>query len=91
MPALAAIPHGIWLALSAVEILCAVSLVLPALGRGLTPAAVVAAAVIGAEMLAFTAVAASSDAAKPGEVAYWLVVATLCAFLVYGRLVLTRA
>lgn len=88
MGSLKAIPNGVWLALSVVEIACAVCLVLPAVKKSLAASAPIAAIVIAAEMLLFVAVHLSSGQGKSGEIVYWLVVAAFCAFIAYGRLVL---
>jgi hypothetical protein len=83
---LQAIPHGAWMALIGVEILCSVGLVLPAFFkkpvRRLVP---VAATCIAAEMLVFSALEVSSGVHDSDHLIYWLVVATLCGFLAYGR------
>jgi len=88
VPSLSAIPHPMWLALIGLEVLCAASLLLPAVARSLGIAAPVAAVVIGLEMLLFTGVHFASGTSEHGEVIYWLVVAAFCAFLAYGRFVL---
>lgn len=88
MPSLAAIPHGAWLTLSVAELLCALALVIPALHKPLALAAPVAVAFIAAEMLLFSALHISSGAANYSPMIYWLVVAALCVFIIYGRLVL---
>ena len=88
MPSLAAIPHGIWLSLSVVELICAIALIVPIVtqrGASLVP---IAATVVGAEMLLFSGVHLASGSAIFGPVIYWLVVAAICTFIVYGRLVL---
>jgi DoxX-like protein len=84
---LQSIPHGAWLALSVVELLCAVALLLPAASRRFAMLAPVAAIVIAAEMVLFTVVHVRSSESDYGHVAYWLVVAAVCAFVAYGRLV----
>lgn len=86
VPALSAIPHGVWLGLSGVELLCAVGLVLPAFYRPLGRATPIAALVIAVEMLLFTALFFLSGGANYGHVGYWLVVAAICGFIAYGRL-----
>lgn len=91
MPTLAAMPHGVWLGLSVLEICCVVALVVPAFNRRLAGMAPVAAAFVGAEMLFFSGVHLASGSTAMGPVIYWLVVAAVCAFIVYGRLVLTPA
>jgi hypothetical protein len=87
-PSLSAIPHGVWLAMSVVELLCALALILPAFKKSLGKLPAIAATFIAAEMLLFTGLNLSSGQAKSGEIAYWLVVAGICAFLAYGRFVL---
>lgn len=88
VPTLKAIPHGAWMAMSVVEILCAVALVLPAFKKPATVAVPTAATIIAVEMLLFCIVHFSSGARYDGQVTYWLVVAALCAFIAYGRFVL---
>lgn len=85
VPSLKAIPHGAWQALIVFEIVCGLGLILPAFSRRLGNAPRLAAAGIGAEMLLFCGVSLASASADPGELAYWLVVAAVCAFIVYGR------
>lgn len=85
---LSALPHAVWMALIGVELLCAVGLVLPLLNKQLAKLAPVGALGIAAEMLLFTAVAIASGSATRGEITYWLVVATVCAFIAVGRFVL---
>lgn len=84
---LKAIPHGVWLGMSVVELLCAVGLILPAFNKRLSIVAPVAAAVIAAEMLVFSGLHIHSGDADRGELIYWLVVAAICAFIAYGRIV----
>jgi hypothetical protein len=88
VPSLKAIPHGAWLAMSVLELLCAVGLVLPALSQRLAILAPVAAACIAAEMVLFCGLHVVSGNAFNGQVIYWIVVAAICVFLAYGRLVL---
>ena len=90
VPSLSAIPNGAWLAMSVVELLCAVALVLPALTRRVAILAPVAAACIAAEMMLLCGVHIASGTAFSGQVIYRAVVAAICAFLAYGRLVLMR-
>jgi hypothetical protein len=84
---LQAIPHGMWLALSVVELLCAVGLVLPAIHKASARLAPAAAAVVASEMILFCAVHLISGDRTLGSPVYWLVVAALCALVVWGRLV----
>jgi hypothetical protein len=88
MPSLKAIPHGVWLSLSVVELLCSVGLILPALNPSLTGLAPIAAVCIAAEMFLFCGVHLYSGDANRGPLIYWLVVAALCALIAYGRFVL---
>lgn len=88
MPSLSAIPHGAWLAMSVVELLCSVALVIPAFYKPLAVLAPVAAVCIAAEMLLFSGLHISSGDANYGPMIYWLVVAAICAFIAYGRFVL---
>lgn len=86
VPSLKAIPHGVWMSLSVVEIACAVGLVVPALYAPLAMAAPIAAGVIAAEMLLFSGVHLASSETNNSPVIYWLVVAALCGVVVYGRM-----
>lgn len=88
VPTLKAIPHEMWLALSVVELLCCVGLVLPALSRSLGYLVPVAAALIAAEMLLFCGLHLAAGPADNGPLVYWLVVAAICGFIAYGRLAL---
>ena len=56
VPSLKAIPHGVWLAMSVVELLFSLALILPALHKPLAILAPIAAACIAVEMLLFCAV-----------------------------------
>ena len=88
VPSLKAIPHGAWLALSVFELLCTLGLILPAFNKSLAILAPVAAACIAAEMLLFCGLHIYSGVADYSPMIYWLVVAAICAFIAYGRLVL---
>lgn len=85
LPSLAAIPHGAWLGMSVLEVLCAVALIAPAIEKRLAILAPIAAAFLAAEMLLFSGVHLASGSTSIGPVIYWLVVATVCGFIVYGR------
>ncbi len=87
VPSLSAIPHRAWLMMGVLELLFSLCLVLPALHEPLALLAPIAAACIAAEMLLFSALHLYSREASHGPMAYWLVVAGLCAFIAYGRLV----
>lgn len=80
VPSLSAIPHGVWMALIGVELLCCVGLLLP-----LAILAPIAAACIAAEMLLFSGVHLASGDGNHGPMYYWLVVAAVCGFVAYGR------
>ena len=85
VPSLQAIPQGAWLALAAIELVCAFGLVVPAMNRRWGSAAPISAAVIAAEMLLFSAVHLASGIADPARLIYWLVTGALCALLAFGR------
>jgi len=87
VPSLQAIPHGVWLAMGGVELLCSMALILPALSRSLGVLAPIAASFIAAEMLLFCALHLTSRSTEYGPMMYWLVVFTVCAFIAYGRFV----
>jgi hypothetical protein len=88
VPSLQAIPHGLWLSMSGIELLCAVGLILPALNKSLATLIPIAAVCIAAEMLIFCAVHVYSGGGSFNQPVYWLVVAGICAFIAYGRLAL---
>ncbi len=88
VPSLKAIPHGIWLSMGVFELLCALALVLPIFYRPLAILAPVAAICIAAEMFLFSGLHVLSGDKTYGPVTYWLVVAAICLFIAYGRLVL---
>jgi hypothetical protein len=85
---LQAIPHGVWQAMSFIELLCSLCLILPAFNKRLAILAPVAAACIAAEMLLFSGLLIYSGDSNYGPMIYWLVVAALCAFIAYGRFML---
>ncbi len=88
VPSLKAIPHGVWLAMSVIELVCALALILPAINKHLAILAPIAAACIAAEMLLFSGVHFYSGSAEHSQLIYWVVVAAICAFIAYGRFVL---
>jgi len=88
VPSLQAIPHGAWLAMSVVELICSLGLILPAFNKSLGILAPVAAACVAAEMLLFCGLHIYSGDANYSPIIYWLVVAAICAFIAYGRFVL---
>lgn len=85
---LRAIPHGLWLTLAVVELLCAAALLLPAIARSLGWLAPLVAAAIAAEMLFFCSVHLLSKPTDHSPLVYWLVAAAFCAFTAYGRFAL---
>jgi hypothetical protein len=88
MPSLGAIPNGAWLAMSVIELLCAVGLISPAFNKSFGVLVPIAAIFIAAEMLLFCMLHVSSGESSYGPMIYWLVVAASCAFIAYGSLVL---
>lgn len=88
MPSLGAIPSGVWLSMSVIELLCAVGLVLPLFRRSLGNLAPLAALVIAAEMLVFCVFHLVSWDGTFGPMVYWLIVAAVCGFIAYGRFTL---
>jgi hypothetical protein len=91
VPSLAVIPHGVWLALSVPELLCSLGLILPVFSKRFAVLVPIAAGCIVTEMLGFSVVHLFSGDANNGQLVYWLVVAAVCTFIVYGRLVLKPA
>ncbi|WP_417465685.1 DoxX family protein [Kordiimonas sp.] len=89
VPSLNVIPHGMWMAMSGVEILCAIGLVVPAFYKPLAFLVPLAAVLIAIEMLAFCVLHLVSGDSTMGPMVYWLVVAAICAFIAYGRYALT--
>jgi hypothetical protein len=88
MGSLNVIPHGVWLGMSVIELLCSLGLVLAAFNKSLGKLIPIAAILIAAEMLFFTGLQISSGDTNYSSVIYWLIVAAFCAFIAYGRLVL---
>lgn len=88
MPTLKAIPHGVWLSMSVLELLVSVALIVPAFYKPLANLIPLAALCIAAEMLLFTILHLNAGDPNPGPIIYWLVVAAICAFIAYGRFVL---
>lgn len=87
VPALTVIPHGIWLAMGVLELFLSLGLVLPALKKNLGILAPISAGCIAAEMLLFCVLQIYSGELNYGHIIYWLVAASLCGFIAYGRLV----
>jgi hypothetical protein len=80
------IPHGVWLTMGVIELLCSLCLILPIFNKHLGILAPIAAICIAAEMLLFCGLNIFSDNANYSHLVYWLVVAAICAFIAYGRL-----
>lgn len=91
VPSLSMIPHWAWIGICLVEVVCVVGLVLPGINKRFAKAAPIAAGVIGFEMVVFSAVHIASGEPNFSPVIYWMVVAAICAFIAYGRLVLKRS
>lgn len=87
MPTLKAIPNGVWMGMGIFEIICAAALILPFFSKPLGSLAPIAAICIAVEMLIFSGIHISHNASY-GPVIYWLIVAVICIFISYGRLVL---
>jgi hypothetical protein len=88
LASLGAIPHPVWQSMTAVDLLCAIALVAPLFNKRAAILAPIAAAFVAAEMLLFSGVHLASGSSSMGPVIYWLVVAAISAFIIYGRLVL---
>ncbi len=85
--ALRVIPHGVWLSLGVLELLCTLGLVLPFI-KNLGILAPIAAAIIAAEMLFYCGISIFSGPLEYNHLIYWLVVAAVSGFIVFGRSVL---
>ena len=83
-----AIPHGIWMAMSVIELFCSLGLTVAVFNKSLGKLVPISAVVIGAEMLFFSVVHIHSGSTNYNQLIYWLVVAVVCAFIAYGRFVL---
>lgn len=89
VPSLSAIPHRVWLSLSVVELFVSLALVGAGFNKSLAFLVPLAALAVAAEMLTFCGVHLRSGATEHNQMIYWLVVACICAFLAYGRFVLS--
>ncbi len=87
VPSLKALPHGMWLTMGALEILCAVCFVLPAINKKMGFLVPIAALFIVAEMLFLCGFHIFSGEVNSQWI-YWVVVAIICGFLAYSRFVL---
>lgn len=88
VPSLQLIPNGVWQGLGVFELFLGLALVLPALYRPAALLAPLAALCIAAVMLLYCALHLYSGDPNHGQLIYWLVVASVCAFVAYGRLAL---
>lgn len=88
MPTLKAIPQGVWLSMGVVELLCSLALILPVFYKPLAVLIPIAALCVAVEMLLFTGLHLNSGDTNYGPIIYWLVVATISAFIAYGRFAL---
>lgn len=88
MPSLKAIPNSVWMGMSVLELLIALSLILPVLNKSLAKYAPIAAIFIVVEMLIFSGLHLSSANSDYGPIFYWMIVASICGFIAYGRFVL---
>ncbi|QDV26373.1 DoxX family protein [Aureliella helgolandensis] len=88
MPSLKAIPNGLWQAMGGFEILGSIALVVPLFYMPLDFLAPAAAICIAAEMLIFIVLHYFSGDSTFGPMIYWIMVAVVCGFIAYGRLVL---
>lgn len=88
VPSLQLMPNGVWQGLGVLELFLGLALVLPALYRPAALLAPLAALCIAAVMLLYCALHLYSGDPNHGQMIYWLVVASVCAFVAYGRLAL---
>jgi len=89
MPTLSVIPHQVWIAMSLVEVLCAIGLILPLLRRKAPGTSVILACIfLTIEMVSFSAIHFWSGTQDMSPVIYWLVVAGISCFIVFGRICL---
>ncbi len=86
VPSLEAIPHGVWLAMGVVELLCSLGLIIPVVSKRLGVLAPAAAIYIVAEMLLYCGLNIFSVNPDYNHVIYWLVVAAFSGFIAWGRL-----
>ena len=87
VPSLRGIPRGSWLVISGIELVLSVGLICTAL-PGLAVVAPIAAACVAFEMLCFIGIHLYKGFGRVrGPMLYWLGVAVVAGFIVYGRLV----
>src|SRR5436190_17641079 len=73
MPSLKAIPPGVWLAMSILELVCALALIVPAFNKSLGILVPIAAGYVILEMLIFCGLQLASGVGNSGSLIYWLV------------------
>ena len=88
MPSLKGIPSSAWLALAVVELLCALFLLVPAIYKPASVLTPIAAIFIAVIMVSFCVISLLSGNSATNSIIYWLVVAGICGFIAYGRMVL---
>lgn len=88
LPSLQAIPHIAWLGIGVIELLCSLALLIPLFYRPMGVLAPYSAIFIATVMLVYCVLHLMSGDSNHGQLVYWLVVALVCAFVAYGRLVL---
>ncbi len=86
-PSIAVLPHALWLTFSALEFLSAIALMIPVMNKRLGRLAPIAATYLCAEMLVYISIGLQHGVAA-SHLTYWCVLATVCAFVAFGRLVL---
>ena len=86
MPSLSLIPNTLWLALGVIEIICAIALILALFKKSLKFLSAPALIFIAIEMIAFCIIHIKSGESNSSPIAYWAIVAAVCAFIAYGRL-----
>ncbi|MCH8493919.1 MAG: DoxX family protein [Idiomarina sp.] len=88
MPSFAVIPNWIWLQMGVIELFCALVLIVSVLNKPLAKFVPLAAGVIVAEMILFSGLHLYFGEGDYSSLIYWFVVAAICAFIAYGRLVI---
>lgn len=88
VPSLAGIPHEVWLAMSAFELVCSLCLILPAFKKPWGHLACFATIGIALEMLMFSGLHLYSGDTNSAPMIYWLIVAAICFFIAYGRFII---
>jgi hypothetical protein len=87
VPSLNVIPHGIWMTMSVIELICGLALILPAFNKRLAILVPFSVIYIAAEMLFFCLLTIFSVKPDYNHIIYWLIVTAMCAIIAYGRFV----